>query len=409
MANDFNTDFNYITCPKCGHDRNPSTAKKCEICGQTLGKKGAGGSLPLLLAGGFGLLALLGAGYFGWRTLSGNPTTSPVASPTTPSSGVTSPAPNSPANPPVNSPSNNNSPVGKNELITGANPELYATFAQIPNVPSGTFNYGGSTTFAPLRSTKVLAAFSQAHPEFRLRYTDPIGRGPGSGPGIEMVINGESSFAQSSRPIRQQELLNAQQRGIKLEQVAIAIDGLAFYVNPQVNIPGLTLAQLKDIFTGKITNWQQVGGPNLPITAVSRDPKSGGTVEFFLEGVLQNQTLASNVTITRDTTSAIRAVAQAAGGIGYATAPEVIGQRTIRPLPIGKNANQLVPPYVEGNLTAVNEAAIADGSYPITRRLFIIIRRDGRLDEQAGVAYANMLLSKEGQDLIRAAGFAPVR
>jgi phosphate transport system substrate-binding protein len=404
MANDPNTNFNYLTCPKCGHDRNPSTAKKCEICGQKLGNKGAGSPLPLLLLGGFGLLALLGGAYFGFRTFTNNPAPqdSPVAN--SPSTSVNNSPNNSPA-----SPTSNNAPVEKNQLITGANPDLYATFAQIPNVPSGTFNYGGSTTFAPLRSAKVLAAFNQAHPNFKLRYTDPIGRGPGSGPGIEMVINGESSFAQSSRPIRQQELTNAQQRGVKLEQVPVAIDGLAFYVNPQINVPGLTLSQLKDIFIGKITNWQQVGGPNLPITAVSRDPKSGGTVEFFLEGVLQNQPLGSNVMISRDTTSALRAVAQAPGGIGYATAPEVIGQRTIRPLPIGKSVGQFVAPYVAGNLSAVNEAAIADGSYPITRRLFVIIRRDGRLDEQAGVAYANMLLSKEGQDLIRVAGFAPVR
>lgn len=401
MTNDFNT----ITCPKCGHDRNPSTAKKCEICGHSLAKKGSG--LPLagcLLMGGFALLALSGAGYFLLRAGSGG---SPADSPATPIAG--SPATTTPASTPTSPPSTSNEPVGKNELITGANPNLYNSFTQIPNVPSGTFNYGGSTTFAPLRSAKILAALSQAHPDFKLRYTDPLGRGPGSGPGIEMVINGESSFAQSSRPLRQQELANAKERGVTLEQVPIAIDGLAFFVNPQLDIPGLTLSQARDIFTGKITNWQQVGGPNLPITPVSRDPKSGGTVEFFLEGLLQGQTLANNVTISRDTTSGLRVVASTPGGIGYATAPEVIGQRTVRPLPIGKSNSQFVPPYLPGNLTAVNEAAIADGSYPITRRLFVIIRRDGRLDEQAGVAYANLMLSKQGQDMVRAAGFAPVR
>jgi phosphate transport system substrate-binding protein len=393
-------DFNYITCPKCGHDRNPSTAKKCEICGHSLAKKGSGAALNgCLLVGGFGLFALLGAGYFLLRAMTGGPapdrTATPTASPSTTAA--------------TSRPSTSNQPVGKNELITGANPDLYNTFSQIPNVPSGTFNYGGSTTFAPLRSAKILAAFSQAHPDFKLRYTDPVGRGPGSGPGIEMVISGESSFAQSSRPLRQRELDSAKDRGVTLEQVPIAIDGLAFFVNPQLNIPGLTLSQVRDIFTGKVTNWQQVGGPNLPITPVSRDPKSGGTVEFFLDGVLPGQPLASSITISRDTTSGLRLVASTPGGIGYATAPEVIGQRTIRPLPIGKSSSNFVSPYAPGNLSTVNETAIADGSYPITRRLFVIIRRDGRLDEQAGVAYANLMLSKEGQNLIRAAGFAPVR
>jgi phosphate transport system substrate-binding protein len=295
-------------------------------------------------------------------------------------------------------------------LITGTNPDLYATFAQIPNVPSGTFNYGGATTFAPLRSTKVLQAISQAHPQFRMRYADPLGRKPGSGTGIDMVIAGELSFAQSSRPMRDEEVIRARQRGVRLEQVPVAIDGLAFYVNPQLQIPGLTVTQIKDIFTGKITNWQQVGGPNIPITAISRDPQAGGTVEFFVESVLQKQPLGSNVTIVRDTTTGLRAAASSPGGIGYATATEVIGQRTIRSLPIAKGAGQsFISPATDNSNTQVNEDAIQDGSYPITRRLFVIIRRDGRLDEQAGVAYANLMLSKEGQDLVRAAGFAPVR
>jgi phosphate transport system substrate-binding protein len=57
----------------------------------------------------------------------------------------------------------------------------------------------------------------------------------------------------------------------------------------------------------------------------------------------------------------------------------------------------------------VNEAAFADGSYPVTRRLFVILKRDGKLDEQAGVAYANLLLSDEGQALVKKAGFVPIR
>lgn len=395
MANE----FNYITCPKCGHDRNPSTAKKCEICGQALGKKSS--PLPLLLGCGFGLLTLAGLGFFGYRALTGGSTPT-TGSPTAPTSTANSKTPVAPTGSPP--------PLNQGQLITGANPDLYATFAQIPNVPAGTFNYGGATTFAPLRSTKVVDAIAQSHPEFRLRYADPVGKKPGSGTGIEMVTTGELSFAQSSRPLKDEEISRAKQRGVSLEQVPVAIDGLAFYVNPQLQIPGLTVTQLKDIFTGKIINWQEVGGPNLPITAISRDPQAGGTVEFFIDSVLQRQPLGSSVKIVRDTTTGLRLAGSTPGGIGYATAPEVIGQRTIRSLPIAKSAGAgFISPATDSSNTQVNEDAIQSGAYPITRRLFVIIRRDGRLDEQAGVAYTNLLLSKEGQDLIRAAGFAPVR
>jgi phosphate transport system substrate-binding protein len=60
-------------------------------------------------------------------------------------------------------------------------------------------------------------------------------------------------------------------------------------------IPGLTVAQLKDIYTGKITNWQQVGGPKLPITAYSRSEEAGGTVEFFVENVLNKEKFGVNI------------------------------------------------------------------------------------------------------------------
>jgi len=59
-------------------------------------------------------------------------------------------------------------------------------------------------------------------------------------------------------------------------------------------------------------------------------------------------------------------------------------------------------------LAALNKSAFADGSYPLTRRLFVVIKRDGRLDEQAGVAYTNMILSNEGQELVEKAGFVPL-
>lgn len=386
-------EYNYVTCPKCGHDRNASTLKKCEICGQKLGKGGF--SVPPIAWIGLVILAMLGAGYFLVKNLLGG---SSATNQTAPAS---SPAAIAPSGAPA---------PGKFDLISSANPELYQTIAQIPNVPQGTFNYGGSTTFAPLRSSSIVSSINQAHPGFGLRYTEPVGGNPGSGSGIEMLLDGQLSFSQSSRPVNDVEFAQADQRGFKLEQVPVAIDGIAFYVNPGLSIPGLTLAQVQDIFTGKIKNWQEVGGPNLKITPLSRNAKAGGTVEFFIDGVLEKQGLGASVKEVRDTTESLREVAKTPGGIGYATASEVIGQSSIRPLPLGKDTAQgFVSPFAGNSLTALNKSAFADDSYPLTRRLFVVIKRDGRLDEQAGVAYTNLLLSNEGQGLVEQAGFVPIR
>jgi phosphate transport system substrate-binding protein len=297
--------------------------------------------------------------------------------------------------------------------IQGVTTTTHHIIADIPNVPEGTFNYGGSTTFAPLRNIAVLVDIQLAHRKFQLRYTEPQTGKPGSGKGIEMLLEGQLSFSLSSRPVKDEEFEKAQKRNFKLEQVPVAIDGIALYVHPKLiaqGLKGITLTEAQHIFTGKITNWKQVGGPNVTIVPFSRNLKDGGTVDFFYEHVLAKQSFAASVKEVRDTTHSIRKVASTPGGIGYATASEVINQHKIHVLPLAKEANSLfVSPCASPICTATNETAFADGSYPITRRLFVVIKRDGRLDEQAGVAYVNILLSDEGQKFVEQAGFVPIR
>ena len=127
---------------------------------------------------------------------------------------------------------------------------------------------------------------------------------------------------------------------------------------------------------------------------------------------MENLPLGDNVKEVRDTTESIRRVAtDLLGGVSYATSSEVINQQMIRLLPVSKEAGgqEFVSPCADSTHTVINEKTFADGSYPITRRLFVILKRDGRADEQAGVAYANMLLSDEGQKLSEQAGFVRIR
>jgi phosphate transport system substrate-binding protein len=287
----------------------------------------------------------------------------------------------------------------------------------VPNVPSGSFKYGGSTTWAPIRE-KVDSGLQLVWPDFKLQYTDPTTGTPGSGSGIRMLLNNELALAQSSRALKLEEHQKAKQQGFSLKEIPVAIDGIAIAVNPKLDLPGLTIAQLKGIYTGEITNWQQVGGPNLAIVAYSRRLADGGTVEFFADKVMDTQEFGSTVDFVRTTTEAIQKVSKTPGSIYYASAPELVGQCGVKPLPLGRQANALVPPY-QGDLVPeascpaqrnqLNAAALQTGQYPITRKLFVIVKQDGKAAQQAGEVYANLLLTEQGQELIAKAGFVRIR
>jgi len=290
-------------------------------------------------------------------------------------------------------------------------------FAKVTNVPSGLFNYGGSTSWAPIRLT-VDAAITAARPEFRLRYTQPVGSTAGSGTGIRMLIRDELVIAQSSRPILDQEIQQAQQRGFKLKQIQVAIDGIAVVVNPGLNVPGLTLDQLAAIYNGQVTNWRDVGGANLAIVPITRPVTAGGTIELFVETILKGSNFGANVQFVNSTTDALRKLAASPGGIYFASAPEVVPQCTVKPLPLGRRSGEWVAPYQEPFVPSdqcptrrnqVNATAFQNGQYPLTRNFYVVVKENGGAEQQAGEAYANLLLTAQGQELIAKAGFVRIR
>lgn len=284
------------------------------------------------------------------------------------------------------------------------------TFASVANVPEGQFTYGGSTTWAPLRG-EVDPAIEQALPSFKLVYKNASG----STDGIQKLINGELDFAQSSRPLNADEKRQAQQKGTTLQEIPVMLEGVAIATHPDLPLPGLTLSQLKDIYTSKVTNWNQVGGPNLSITPVSRT--NSGTVQYFQETVLEGEPFASNVKDVSTTTEAIRLVSNTPGAIYYASAPEIVGQCTIAPLPVGTSIRQLVAPYQSPYISPdkcpaqrnqLNLSAFQSQTYPLIRPLYVIIRKDGQPAEKAGAAYAQLLQTQAGEELIQKAGFVPL-
>lgn len=291
------------------------------------------------------------------------------------------------------------------------------TSCNVPNLPQGIFSYGGSTTWATIRKD-VDSVLQRICPQFVLRYTQPPFDKPGSGTGIQMLIDNQLAFTQSSRSIKSEETSQAQQKGIRLKEIPIAIDGIAIAVNHNLNIPGLTTAQIKDIYTGKVTNWQKLGGANLPIIPLSRGQEAGGTVDFFIEYVLNKDKFGKNVSYIGTTTEAIRKIANTPGGIYYGSAPEIVPQCTVKSLPIGRTKGQFVPPYQQPEIAQsqcpnqrnqLNTDNFRNGNYPITRNLFVIIKQNGQSDQQAGEAYANWLLTPQGQELIEKAGFVRIK
>lgn len=295
------------------------------------------------------------------------------------------------------------------------------------NLPKGTWRYGGSTSWAPIRE-KFEKAIATTHPQFKLQYTDSTTQAPGSGTGIKMLLNNELDFSLSSRSLTDLERQQAKQQGFILKQIPVAIDGVAIAVNPDLAIPGLTITQLRDIYTGKIRNWKEVGGPYLPITPYSRHLEESGTVEFFQHKVLRDKSFGDNVKYLNITTKALEKVAIEPGAIYYATASEIIPQCSVKSLEIGESSDYLISPYQEPFVplqlcpqqrNRVNLKAFQTHNYPISRPLYIITKINKGVKSnliqlqyedkyKAAMAYAKLFETNQGRLLIQEAEFIPI-
>ncbi len=211
------------------------------------------------------------------------------------------------------------------QLPPPTQPQNTNTFAEPTQVPGGTtVTIDGSTSMVNVNEA-LRTKFQQAFPGTVVK-TDA----QGTDKGVVNLILGKVDIAASSRPITPQE----QNQGVAA--VPITSDAIAVIVGEQNPFrQGLTLSQLQGIFTGKITNWSEVGGPNKPIKVINR-PSESGTQQIFVSQVLQGQAFGQGAnfqTMARDaTTPIIRALGN--NGISYATYVQVENQQTARILPI---------------------------------------------------------------------------
>ena len=288
---------------------------------------------------------------------------------------------------------------GTDNPLGDSHPE---TLAEVPNVPRGLFSHGGSSTWVSIR-VAVDPAIQTVWPQFQLRYTDPPNRAPSTGTGIQMLLDNQLTFSMAARPVTPEEYQQARDRGFTLKEIPVAIDGIAVVVNPSLPINELTMDQVDAIYEGEITNWNELGGPDLriqPYGKIDRDPED------------------TNIILTSTTTEALRGVGSNPGGIYWASAPLLVSQCGVKPLSIGRTGNNFVAPYqlpfvplseCPQRRNEVNLDVFRSGEYPWSRRLVVVVKENGQIDQQAGETYARFLLTEQGQDLIRQAGFVSLR
>lgn len=239
-------------------------------------------------------------------------------------------------------------------------------------------------------------AYQQVNPDVSISVS-----GGGSGTGIAALINGTTDIANASRKIKDEEQQNAEKNGVQPHEIEIARDAIGVVVNLANPVQQLTLQQISDVYSGKITNWKDVGGEDRPIVLLSRESNSGTHV-YFLEEVVRlgdskNKTLFSQDTLLLPSSEGIIAEVRqnpnAIGydGLGYIT-PEV---KTLAVAP--QEGGEFVKPSVE---------TVNNGKYPIARPLFMYTNGEPQGDLKI---YLDWILGPAGQQIVGDLGFVPLQ
>jgi phosphate transport system substrate-binding protein len=218
--------------------------------------------------------------------------------------------------------------------------------------------------------------------------------GGGSGTGIAALINGTTDICQSSRPIKEQEraaFRTKYQRDVV--EIKVALDAIGVYVNEANPALELSLSQVRDIYTGRITDWREVGGAPARIILYSRENNSG-TYEFFKEHVLGNADFALRAQTLSGNAAVVSAVSKDRNGVGYGGVAFAKGVKT---LAIKKDAASAA--------VAPDFAHVADGSYPISRFLYWYLPNEPGGEIERLVDWAT---SEEGQALVKEVGYFPI-
>ena len=241
----------------------------------------------------------------------------------------------------------------------------------------------GSTTVLP-----IAQAAAEAYMDKNADVNITV-RGGGSGVGISSLIDSTCDIGDSSRPIKASEIASALGKGVDPKANVIAMDGICVIVNPANGVSALSKKQVKQIFTGEINDWAQVGGQGGKIVVVSRDTSSG-TYEAFGTLALEGAKVRPDALLQASNQAVASTIGQTASGIGY----------------IGLG-------YVTSSVKALtlngvdcSKTTVLNNTYAYSRPLFMYTngKPQGEIKKFIG-----WLLSADGQKLVEAQGFVPLK
>ena len=239
-------------------------------------------------------------------------------------------------------------------------------------------------------STTVLPITQKAAEKYRETVKAAISiDGSGSGNGIKALLDGNCDIANSSRSMKQEELDAAKAKGIAIKEITVGYDMIVPIVHPGNPIKNLSLAQLKGIYDGAITNWKELGGKNEQIVVISRDTSSG-TYEIWHEKVLKKTDVRKDALLQASNGAILSSVAANPKAIGY----------------IGFG-------YINGSVKAVTidnvEVTLENGKsgkFPVSRKLFMYIN-SLKISTDAQ-KFIDFLISADGQAIVKETGFIPL-
>ena len=217
--------------------------------------------------------------------------------------------------------------------------------------------------------------------------------GGGSGTGIAALMNGTTDICMASRDMKPKEYSDAKAKGLAVQRISVALDGIAIFLHKENPVNELTIAQLKAIYTGELTNWKAVGGNDATIIIYGRENNSG-TYAYFKEHVLQDEDFADRCQTLPGTASVVNAITKDINGIGYggiawATTVKHAGVKVT-------DTTAAIHPTLE---------AVSNGTYPISRELYFFLRGAPSPEVKD---FINWTLSPDGQKIAEAADYIPL-
>jgi phosphate transport system substrate-binding protein len=242
----------------------------------------------------------------------------------------------------------------------------------------------GSTTVQPIMQ-KAVEAFMAQNKGISISIS-----ASGSGDGAKALIDGSTPLAMLSREMKESEIKLAKEKGVNPRQIVIAYDCITPVVHSSNPVKNLTMAQLKDIYTGKITNWKDVGGADATISVVSRD-SSSGTFEFWGEHVLKKERVFARAQMQASNGAVAQVVSKQKGALGY------VGLAYAHAPGLKAVTVEGVPGSVENTL---------NGTYPVSRGLYLYTNGEPTGDVAKLV---NFILSDAGQKIVASVDYVPIK